>query len=604
MMRRSPKEIIIKGACIACIAAYCLHASSCASTKAAPTGGPKDTIPPVIVETVPSMDATSFPLEKGSITISFNEYIQIKDPNKNILLSPPQKKNVKTRIKGKGLIVTFQEPLDTNTTYSLNFGAGIVDNNEGNPLYGYSYSFSTGTTIDSMMLSGTVVDAVSLFPIEGATIALYRNARDSSVINTLPDAVARSDKWGYFTVRNLKPVPYSVFAFSDGNNNNRYDPGSEDVAFLDTLVTPVEVMHKDSPHLQYVDPKDTLACLARHSEIELFLFSEKSTNQFIRDYKRTSRRSAYIKFNASDAQIDSFSIKGIEGSRIIRQSNITNDSLNFWIKEGRTLPDTLELAIRYMKTDTSGNLSPAVENLKLVAPFEKKEDRKGSQSSKDGKRKDLLEFTLDSDPAKVEQDGIVMLFKDPLISMDLDSVTFRMRTPKRIESDVVYNVTRDSIEINKYSIRPEVQFVKGNDYELYIPHAAFKDINGFTNDSTVVNITLPTDDNLSSITLELRDVGTRYIVELINAARTQVYRKYVIQQDTDLIFPYLQKGDYSIRITEDKNSNGIFDTGDLLLKKQPEKVRLYTLPDGNEIMSLEERTDLVQSVVLGEIFGN
>lgn len=602
-MKINFKEIIFKGLFIAGIAAYCLHTSSCASTKAAPTGGPKDTIPPVVLSTVPSEDATSFPIEKGSITLTFNEYIQIKDANKNILLSPPQKKQVKTRIKGKGLVVTFQEPLDTNTTYSLNFGNAIVDNNEGNPLYGYSYSFSTGKTIDSMMLSGTVLDAVTLFPIEGATIALYLNARDSSVINDLPDAVARSDKWGYFTVRNLKPLPYSVFAFTDGNTNNRYDQGGESIAFLGSEVTPVEVMHKDSPELQYIDPLDTLACLARHSEVELYLFRENSTNQFIRDYKRTARRSAYIKFNASDVQIDSFAIAGISPDRIIKQFNITNDSLCFWIKEGRTLPDTLELGIKYMKTDSTGNLSPAVEKLRLIAPVEKKEDKRKSESNKNEKRKDLLEFTLDSENTKVEQNGIGLIFNNPLIKMNMDTVTFKMRTPKRIESDVEYTLEQDSIEINRYSLRPVQQFVKGNDYELYIPHAAFKDIYGFTNDSTVVSLSLPTDDNLSSITLELKGVGSRYIVELINNTRSQVFRKYIIHDDAELLFPYLQKGDYSIRITEDKNNNGIFDTGDLLLKRQPEKVMLYTLPDGDEIIKLNEKTDLVQSIEIGEMFG-
>ena len=154
------------------------------------------------------------------------------------------------------MIVSFQEPLDSSQTYSLSFGEGIVDNNENNPLYGLSYSFSTGSTIDSMMLSGTVVDAMSLFPIGNATVALYLQAKDSTVMTTRPDAIARSDKWGYFTVKNLKPQPYHIFAYTDGNTNNRYDQGGEMIAFCDTTVTPVKVMKKDSPELKYYDPKD------------------------------------------------------------------------------------------------------------------------------------------------------------------------------------------------------------------------------------------------------------------------------------------------------------------------------------------------------------
>lgn len=603
-MKRKIKEMALKGIFAALVAAYCLHTSSCASTKAAPTGGPKDTIPPVVMYTEPVQDATGFPIEKGSIEIFFNEYVQIKDANKNILLSPPQKKPVRTKIRKKGVVVTFQEPLDTNRTYSLNFGAAIVDNNEGNPLYGFTYSFSTGNEVDSMMLSGTVVDAVSLFPIEGATVALYLSPKDSSVINELPDAVARSDKWGYFTVKNLKPLPYSVFAFTDGNTNNMYDQGGETIAFLDSPVVPVEVMREDSPQLQYYDPLDTLACLSRPSELELYLFAEKSTNQFIRDYKRVDKRNAYIKFNASDVQIDSFSIKGISPDRIIKQFNITKDSLSFWIKGGKIPDDTLLLGIKYHKTDSTGQLSPFVENLKLIAPFEKKDDRRNKNKGKDDdmKRKDLLEFDMQADNKMVEQNGIVFRFKDPLMRMDMDSATFKMRTPKRIESDVEYSVTQDSIEINCYTIRPLEQFVKGNDYEFMIPQGAFMDINGFTNDSVAVSITLPTDDNLSSITLELANVDARYIVELINSTRSQVFRKYVIEGDSQLLFPYLAPGSYSIRITEDKNNNGIFDTGEVLQKRQPEKVKLYTMPDGKDIIMLNEKTDLVQSVDISEMF--
>ena len=358
------------------VLAYSLHTSSCASTKGAPSGGPKDTIPPVVVRTVPAENTVGFPIEKGEITILFDEYVQLKDAYKNILLSPPQKKTVKSRIKGKGIVITFQEPLDSNQTYSLNFGAAIADNNEGNPLYGYSYSFSTGDTVDSLMFSGKVVDATTLLPVDGATVALYHNAKDSSVINELPNAVAKTDKWGYFTLRNLKAQEYSIFAFTDNNNNNKYDQGQEQIAFNHNVITPHIVMHPDSLQLKYVDPKDTTACMERPVEIELLLFSEKATNQFIRDYKRYSKRGAYIKFNASDALIDTMFIEGIKDEQIIRQFNVTRDSLVFWVNEPGKIADTLKLNITYHKTDSTGVLSPSTENLRLVAPIEKKNDGK------------------------------------------------------------------------------------------------------------------------------------------------------------------------------------------------------------------------------------
>lgn len=595
------REKVCKLSAILLLGVYCLHGSSCAGTKGSPSGGPKDTLAPVVLALKPDSNAVDFPLEGGEIQIVFDEYVVIKDANKNILLSPPQKKNVKTRIRNKSLIVSFQEPLDSNRTYSLNFGNAIVDNNEGNPLYGYSYSFSTGKTIDSMMLSGTVVDATTLFPVEGATVALYENAKDSTVMQQLPDAVSRTDKWGYFTVRNLKPVPYRVFAFSDDNTNNLYDRGSETIAFIDSSITPTKVMRKDLAELAYTDPLDTLAALSRPAEIQLALFREKATNQFIRDHKRPTRRGSYIKFNASYTQIDSFAIKGISPDRIIRQFNITQDSLAFWIKDGNKLDDTLLVAIKYHKTDTNGVLVPTVENLKFVAPIERKDDKR---EKKDDKRKDLLEFEIVSDKTKVEQDGIVLNFKEPLAELNRDSISFTMKTPKGISSNVQYTLDQDSTDINRYIVRPVEQFVTGNDYTVYFPFATFKDINGYTNDSTVTSISLPTEDKLSSITLDIQNVENRYIIELISKTRDKVFRKYIITSDSELVFPYLQRGEYSIRITEDKNSNGLFDTGDILLSKQPEKVFLYKLPDGKEFILLNEKTDILQTIDLRSYVGD
>ena len=607
---RTKKEIFYKIMTIALVAAYSMHTSSCASTKAAPSGGPKDTIPPVVVEMLPAANNVNFPVEDGKIEIEFDEYVVIKDANKNILLSPPLKKQVKTRIKGKSVIVTFPEPLDSNCTYSLNFGEAIADNNENNPYYGLSYSFSTGKEVDSLMLSGTVMDATTLFPIANATVALYLQAKDSTVMTTRPDAVARTDKWGYFTVRNLKDKPYHVFAFTDDNTNNRYDQGNEKVAFLDTTVTPVKVMKKDSPELKYYDPKDTLACLSRPSEIELLIFKENSKVQFIRENKRFSRRGMGIGFNAADAVVDSIGINGIPENMLITQRNITNDSLTIWIKEGIKVPDTLRVAVKYHKTDSTGTLVPTVENLKMVAPAEKKQQRRGAKQTeekekgnKPEKRKDLLEVTVLADNKMVEQEGITIQVKEPLATIYKDSITFRMKTPRLIESNVDYTFVQDSLEITKYVVKTKEPYVTGNDYELVIPKGAFKDINGFTNDSITTKISLPTDENLSSLTLEMKNVDSRYIVELINPARSQVFRKYIISDDCDLIFPYLTAGEYSVRITEDKNGNGIIDTGELLVRNQPEKVLLYKLDDGKDIIKIADRTELVQTVDINSMFG-
>ena len=268
------------------------------------------------------------------------------------------------------------------------------------------------------------------------------------------------------------------------------------------------------------------------------------------------------------------------------------------------------MAVKYHKTDSTGTLVPTVENLKMVAPAEKKQQRRGAKQTeekekgnKPEKRKDLLEVTVLADNKMVEQEGITIQVKEPLATIYKDSITFRMKTPRLIESNVDYTFVQDSLEITKYVVKTKEPYVTGNDYELVIPKGAFKDINGFTNDSITTKISLPTDENLSSLTLEMRNVDSRYIVELINPARSQVFRKYIISDDSDLLFPYLTAGEYSVRITEDKNGNGIIDTGELLVRNQPEKVLLYKLDDGKDIVKIADRTELVQTVDINSMFG-
>ena len=202
----------------------------------------------------------------------------------------------------------------------------------------------------------------------------------------------------------------------------------------------------------------------------------------------------------------------------------------------------------------------------------------------------------------VEQNGIVLSFPSPVTEFDTSRIEFSMKTPKLVESKVPFSVETDSTEFNTYVIRPQNDLVKGNEYKIVFPFATFKDVNGFTNDSTAKTFSLPSDENLSSLTLEIKNVGARYIVELINAKRTRTFRKYIIEEDCELLFPYLKADEYSIRITEDKNSNGKLDTGDLLKRIQPEKVLLYTLDNGKDAMTIAERTDIVQEIDIKEIF--
>ncbi len=583
---------------IAIIIGSTMFSHSCANTQTPPSGGPKDTIPPVIEEIYPLLGQTQVPVHKTQLKIEFNEYVQVKDP-KSLYLSPPLEKAPKFKMKGKSVIIYFENDLDSNRTYTMDLTNAIGDNNEGNMFPGFTMVFSTGDKIDSMMVTGIVQDCNSLKPLKGATVMMYKDHADSAIFLKRPDAAVKTDEWGFFSIRNIQDTVYRMYAIIDENNNNMYDAETEKVAFVDSLVKPVTVVNESLPELQKYDMKDTLNCLARNTEFELNIFKEKPNKQMIVNKERVGERTAYITFMAPYAQIDSIWIRNVPQEKLITQFNIVRDSLEIWVNDPKPQPDTMFLNVKYMKTDTLGLLNSFTEEIKLLKP------KKGpaKTSSKDIKKEDTTAvFTLEAKPENVEQYGFVMEFKYPIVESAFDSLTFRSINPRQQESIGKYKVEKDSLNLRKFTIRPEEKLQPGYEYFLKIPHRKFKDINGFYNDSTEVKVSLPKDDKLSSLSLVLSNVNNKYIVDLLNEKRDKVLRSYIIEKDATLLFPYLKAGKYSIRITEDVNKNGIVDTGNLLEHKQPEKVRFYKLEDGTFLIDIPEMMEIEQNIDAAEMF--
>lgn len=575
-----------------------IFSHSCANTTTPPSGGPKDTIPPVITEIYPVIGQVNVPTHKTKLKIEFNEYVKVKDP-KSLFLSPPLEKSPQFKMQGKSVIVYFESDLDSNKTYTLDLTNAIVDNNEGNMYPGFTLVFSTGDRIDSMMVTGIVQDCNSLKPLKGATVMLYKDHADSAVFLKRPDAAVKTDEWGYFCIRNIQDTIYRMYAVIDENNNNKYEAESEKIAFIDTLVKPVTYVNDSLPELQKYDMKDTLNCLARKTEFELNVFKEKPSKQMIVNKERVGERTAYITFMAPYAQIDSIWIKGVPTDQLITQFNIMQDSLEIWVNDPKPQPDTLFLNVNYLKTDTLGMLNPFTEEIKLLKP----KKSPGKSSSRDIKKEDTTAvFTIEAKPENVEQYGFVIEFTYPLVESAFDSLTFRYLNPRQQEAFGKYSVRQDSLNLRKYIVTPSEKLQPGYEYFLKIPHRKFKDINGFYNDSSEVKVSLPKDDKLSTMNLVMSNVRNKYIVDLLNEKRDKVLRSYIIDKDETLAFPYLKAGKYSIRITEDLNRNGIVDTGILLEKKQPEKVRFYKLEDGTFLIDIPEMMEIEQNIDLAEMF--
>lgn len=601
-MKISIKEYLFPlGVVMACLTpTFFMH--SCANTTQAPTGGKKDTIPPALYWTQPSPGSVQVDTHKAKIVFGFDEYITIKN-QQNIFLSPPQKKAPKAKVKGKNVVVTFEEPLEKNTTYTLNFTDAIADNNESNMFPGYTYVFSTGEVIDSMLISGTVRDCNTLKPIKGATVMLYKDQSDSAIFKSRPFAASKTDDWGYFCIPYIPDTLYRLYALKDDNNDNLYQAeNGELVGFVDSLIRPVIKVNDTLAQMQKYDMKDTLECLNRKSEYEIRLFKEESTKQKLMNKGRSADRRAYVTFMSQNAWIDSLWIKGYKSDQLITQFNLRQDSLEIWINDRRRTPDTLQLYINYRKTnDSTGVMEPSLEHYPLFieGALPKKSGRAARRNLKH--EDTICVYKITAEPENVEQNGFSLEFDYPIIYENFDSLKFRYINPKQKEIQSSFSIEKDSLDLRHFTIRPKEKLLPGYEYILKVPSRAFRDINGFYSDSSEVKVSLPKDDKLSTIILDMQDVKGKLIIDLLNEKRDKTLRSYVIESDSKLTFPYLKEGKYAVRVTFDYNKNSMVDTGNLLEHKQPEKVVFFKFKDDEEFVELLPAAELTQIININEL---
>ena len=555
----------------------------------------------MLTKVYPLPGAVNVPVKKTKIRFTFNEYVKIKDAN-GVFLSPPLDKKPKAVIRGKSVEVSFESDLDSNTTYTLDLTGAIADNNEGNLFPGYTLVFSTGSQIDSMCVTGLVQDCNTLMPVKAATVLLYKDQADSAVFLKRPVAAAKTDDWGFFSIRNIQDTVYRVYAIKDENNNNMYEPDNERIAFLDSLLRPSIVFNDSLYEFKKFDMKDTALCLARKAQVELNLFRERPSKQFIVKKERVGLRTAYLTFMAPDVVIHDMRIKGLPREKLISQINLQRDSLELWVNDQRKMPDTLQLVIKYDKTDTLGVLKPTEETVKLAIGKELRAELNKKQSTRDRKHEDTIAvMTTKADPTTIEQYGYEIEFKYPLIEEAWDSLKFRSVNPRQQEAKGKVRVVKDSTNLRHYSIFPEEKLQQGYDYYLKIPYRKFRDVNGYYNDSTELKVTLPNDDKLSNITLQLSNVHNKYIIDLLTEKRDKIIRSFIVDKSGPVVFPYLKTGNYCIRITEDINRNNLVDTGNLLEHRQAEKVRFFKLQD-KFLIKVLERAEMVWDIDMEEMF--
>ncbi|MEG1936879.1 MAG: Ig-like domain-containing protein [Rikenellaceae bacterium] len=345
---------------------------------AAPVGGPKDTIAPELISVFPANFTTNFKAKE--IVLSFNEYLQLKDVQKEVLISPPMGIMPQIGIKGRSIEIKFPKELvlEPNTTYKIDFGRAITDNNEGNPAVRYKYVFSTGDSIESYAVSGKVIDAISGDSIFNAVVLFFDAAADSLALDsTLFKAkklsITRTDSSGVFIATNLKPLDYKIYAIKDENGNKEYEPGTDKVSLSNLKYNPTELL----PFKIWNDPINKQ--LYASPQIEQRMFMEKTNiPQGVNDVKRLQQYQVQATFNRSNVKVDSILFDSVKSNKVVIEYNFTRDTVNFWIdaRNKKHVPDSLNGRFVYIGIDTLGKPTPVSHPFQLY--FKVKRDASGN----------------------------------------------------------------------------------------------------------------------------------------------------------------------------------------------------------------------------------
>ena len=595
--------------------------TKCASTMT-PTGGPKDTLPPVIVHMEPNNFTTMVDtLHPPKFYIEFNEYVQIKDQHKELYTSPAMKKKPTVSRRGKGIVVQIKDTLRPNTTYAINFGSSILDNNEGNPLHSMRYVFSTGPEIDSMIVSGYTADSYEADSVSKTFIYFFiadsveRNQEwDSTMFKYKPDVIARSENNGIFIAQNLKPVPYRIYAFEDTNNNMEYEPSVDQIGFLDTTYNPAEmpgftIWYDSLRHYPSAEP-----------QLYFRMFMDRRfTRQTLSGQERLNRHKAMLYFGAQNPEVVKIELDSIPDDKVIYDpQTIGKDTVALWFNlPAEELPDTIKGQITYFKHDSINNLVESSDKLRLAwvktETKEEKQEREKQEKEREKAEKAGEEYVPPTPPntfkvsmttsGELNKDkNLDMEFDYPLTRFDSAAITLRMvRDGESDTTNVDFHFVQDTLNRRKYQLRAE--WVSKAKYTLTMPAGVFANIAQEQNDSMTYNYTGSDPEQYAIVRVNVKSSHpkTRYILQLTNA-QGRIQKQIFDVRSGDYIFEYVSPGDVMLRVVEDKNGNGKWDTGDMVAMRQPERTEIYKNEEGVELITTKANWEFDIAVNMDQLF--
>lgn len=557
------------------------------ANRVPPGGGPYDDMPPRLIKATPEQGALH--VKQKKIVLYFDEYVQIKDPSKKIIISPPQMQMPTIQALGKRVEVILKDSLIPQTTYTIDFTNSIVDNNENNELENFSYAFSTGAEIDSMQIAGMVLDARTLEPIPEVMVGVHpENAPGNAFRDTTLLRMSRTSDRAHFVIRNIKDGRYRLYALQESDGNYRYNAPTEGIAFMDTLVQTramaavrTDTLRRDSLTIDTI--KEVKYTRFLPDDVVLRFFTAATQRQFITKRERPDSATLQITFHTpADSTVRLSCVgKGASDKHAYALDYRAKGELCIFLLD-KSWQNAETFTISYLSLDSIGKPVTVTDTLKLKRPKGPSTDQGKEESDvnrSDAKKTSPLEAKLERRGAGGVSDSLILTTTTPIDTAAFSGISlYRMQdsTLHEVRIDTIMMLPRRSCQA---LIQAKLEYK--TDYELHIDTVAFRDLWGNTlGETKVEKWTTKAASDLSRFEVVISGAVQPFILELLDE-QDKVVRS-VFSSTPTILMKDLAPGKYYLRLIEDRNGNGQWDTGDYDKRLQPEIV--YYAPKGFELM--------------------
>lgn len=547
-----------------------------------PSGGPIDKTPPIFMRSNPTPNAVN--VKDRKIEIFFDEIVTLKDPSTKIIVSPAQTEMPRMSALGRKVTVELVDSLLPNTTYTIDFSNSIQDNNEGNAIDNFAFAFSTGSVIDSMRVSGYVLDSRTLEPMQSVVVGLQSNLADSAFHKEKLQRVALTNDRGQFTIRNVSPGSYHIFALKDLDRDYKFGNPTEDIAFLDSIIVP-SIGSREAADTVYNDLNeiDTIMRATRPAyfpnDILLSMFNEDRKSQYLANNLRVDSTRISLTFAAASDTLPSLSIVGrndVPDQWYTLERSQTNDTLTYWIRPPHLVSaDTLMVATTYLRTDTTSNLSWGTDTLKFTFQRQKTKKKKKNEETDSLEQIRFMELHPLANGTQEVYAPLLLQTGTPIERYSREA--FHLQ--RKLQNDTTFYpaeiksiALRDST-LSRRDLMLKVDWEPGAAYTLAVDSLAMTDIYGLQTKPLKVDFNVRKMEEYGNIVFNIPAVRDSAIVELLDGTEKIVLRAPVKSHRAELL--NLLPGKYYARLFIDRNGNGKYDTGNYDMHLQPEETVYY-----------------------------